>query len=358
MNCMDDFDDLSNYKVLRVLNNRNSVFLVKNTLDGNYYIKKYIEIENIPVYQIMLGVKHRNLVSPEKMFTSDSKTVVIEEYIEGTCLDELLDNNIIFNFYDARKIIVQICEGLKRLHKLNIIHRDISPGNIIIKDDGTIKIIDFGISRIKKENKSSDTSILGTSGFAAPEQFGFRQTDERADIFSIGVLMNFMLTGELPGTKIYDKSEGVRRIILKCIEIDPSNRFKDIKALKTALYKFPAYDYSFLRIPGFRTKKTWKKIIAVIVYYIWLCGTFVSLILLIAFLDNTENTNNLSGSVGMFSFITGFILVPFLLMSNYVYFTERVPIIKSLPKCLKGLVRFILAVLVMIIVVNLILLRI
>ena len=134
------------------------------------------------------------------------------------------ENSIFQQFSD----ITQICKGLKCLHKLNIIHRDISQGNIILKDDGTIKIIDFGISRIKKENKSSNTSILGTAGFAALEQFGFRQTDERADIFSIGVLMNLMLTGELPGIKIYDKSEGVRRIILKCIEIGPLN----IKILK------------------------------------------------------------------------------------------------------------------------------
>jgi len=354
---MDHSNDLNNYKVLRVLNSRNSVFLVKNISDGNYYVKKYIETETIPVYQIMLGVKHRNLVSPKKMFTSDSNAIIIEEYIEGTCLEELLDNNIIFSFHDARKIISQICDGLKCLHKLNIIHRDISPSNIILKDDGTIKIIDFGISRIKKENKSSDTSILGTSGFAAPEQFGFRQTDERADIFSVGVLMNFMLTGKFPGTKIYNKTEGVRRIILKCIEIDPLNRFKNVKALKIALYKFPKYDYSFLRIPGFRTKKMWKKIIAIIIYYIWLFWTFPYLISFISFLGNPEDTETLITFTELFCLTTGCLLVPFLLMSNYVYFTERIPIIRRFPKYLKALVRFILSIFVVIIVFKFILLK-
>ncbi|MCM1256313.1 MAG: protein kinase [Roseburia sp.] len=85
----------------------------------------------------------------------------------------------------------QILEGLDVIHRLKLVHRDINPQNIVISSDGVVKIIDFGIGRMYKELQGRDTEFLGTAGYAAPEQFGFSQSDARTDIYSVGVILNF-----------------------------------------------------------------------------------------------------------------------------------------------------------------------
>ena len=80
-----------------------------------------------------------------------------------------------------------MCDGLKELHEQKIIHRDIKPSNMILQADGRIRLIDFDAARIFKDNKATDTELLGTKDYAPPEQYGFGQTDPRSDIYSLGV---------------------------------------------------------------------------------------------------------------------------------------------------------------------------
>ena len=119
-----------------------------------------------------------------------------------------------------------MCDGLKELHEHNIIHRDIKPSNLILQS-GKIRLIDFDAARIFKEGKAEDTKLLGTKGYAPPEQYGSGQTDQRSDIYSLGVTMKNLLGSNCKGH--------LKKILDKCTAYDPKNRFQNVDELKTAL---------------------------------------------------------------------------------------------------------------------------
>ena len=125
---------------------------------------------------------------------------------------------------------MQICRVLEHAHFKHVVHRDIKPENIIITSDGTVKLIDWNAARIHKKYISSDTITMGTTGYAAPEQYGITQSDARADIYSVGILMNVMLTGEHPSKKMCTGS--LAKAIKKCTDIQPDRRYQTAAELK------------------------------------------------------------------------------------------------------------------------------
>ena len=194
----------------------------------------------------------------------------VMEYVTGTPLSVLTEKATLSS-EDAKKYILQILDGIEIMHKMQIVHRDIKPENIIIKDDGTLKLIDFDISRKIITNKNCDTQLLGTAGYAAPEQFGFGQTDERTDIYSIGIIYNYMLTGKFPIEKTANGQTG--KIISKCIKIDRKDRYKNVNSLRNDIIKERFTAYKLLDIiPGFRTRNTYKMIFSVLAYIVVFIG--------------------------------------------------------------------------------------
>ena len=158
----------------------------------------------------------------EVTFEGDS-TIVVEEYIEGrsagsTALTEK----------QCLVIVRELCDALIFLHGQGIIHRDIKPSNILIAQDGHIRLIDFDAARMPKEDLEQDTRLLGTKGYAPPEQYGFAQTDERADIYALGVTL-----GQLLGDKA--KKQIYKRIIRKCTRLDPDKRYQSVRQVRQAL---------------------------------------------------------------------------------------------------------------------------
>lgn len=182
---------------------------------------------------------------------------VVMDYVEGESLDKVLAE------YGAQPqdLVIdwakQICDALGYLHsqKPPIIYRDMKPANIMLKPEGNIKIIDFGIAREYKEGNLADTTVLGTKGYASPEHYGGRQTDERSDIYTLGMTMHHLLTGvdPRPADYIYapirqwnpELSGGLERIIDKCVSPDPKDRYQNCNELLYALDHYTEEEDSF-----------------------------------------------------------------------------------------------------------------
>lgn len=162
---------------------------------------------------------------------------VVMDYIEGESLDKILNE---YGSQPEDKVIewaMQIADALSYLHsqKPPIIYRDMKPANVMLKPEGNIKIIDFGIAREYKEQNLADTTVLGTKGYAPPEQYS-GQTDPRSDIFALGMTMHHLLTGVDPRNgEAYapvrqwnpELSEGIEIIIDKCVQPAAENRYQN-----------------------------------------------------------------------------------------------------------------------------------
>lgn len=181
------------------------------------------------VYNLLKRYAHRNIARIYEVHTSGSSVTVLEEYIDGMTVGEVLQTGL-YTENGVRKIAAQLCDALEFVHSIGIVHRDIKPENIIITSDGTVKLIDWNAARIHKKYISSDTTTMGTTGYAAPEQYGITQSDARADIYSVGILMNVMLTGEHPSKKMCTGS--LAKVIKKCTDIQPDRRYQTAAELR------------------------------------------------------------------------------------------------------------------------------
>ena len=222
----------TDYKTVKAIKHseRGSVSLLQNKQNGTRFIFRHYR-GNGEVYRKLLGISCPNLPQIMETAERDGMVAVLEEYIQGDSLAYLLEGAL-FSHAEARKIIMQLCYALWVLHKLGAVHRDIKPENVIIRGSEAI-LIDFDASRIFKSDTNQDTQILGTTGYAAPEQYGIAQTDERADIYSLGVLLNIMLTGKHPSKELASGRLG--RIVQKCTMVNPEKRYKSVLYLMETL---------------------------------------------------------------------------------------------------------------------------
>ncbi len=209
---------------------RGSVQLIRHRKSGRQFILRRFQ-GNGEVYRRLLTCSCRHLPMIYEAVEQDGENLVIEEFIQGDTLGFLLEGAL-FTPQETRKIIKQLCQGLWVLHSMAAVHRDIKPENVILRGDAAV-LIDFDAARLHKPQAEADTQILGTTGFAAPEQYGLGQSDTRTDIYSLGVLMNVMLTGEHPSKKLAEGRMG--RVIQHCTQVNPAKRYKDVLRLMEAL---------------------------------------------------------------------------------------------------------------------------
>lgn len=319
------------------------IYIVHNTLDDKIYIKKILEPDNYDVYNKLNKLSINNIPEIYELIPHDNELIIIEEYINGDSLKDILSRGDTFGIQDTIKYALELSDILKTLHSYNppIIHRDIKPSNIMINKDGIVKLIDFDISRIHKVDRSNDTAILGTYGYAAPEQFGFNQSDARTDIYSLGITLNVMLTGEFPMNKLHKGR--LSKIISKCIEMDPNKRFQNVEELnrdlvklsKTSKIQDKKHYITFPNLPGFRSDILLFKILASSWYLILILTAFgffsddfsnkarlwdivivtyfFSLTLLYGNYNNIDSKLPLLRSRNIFIKLVGYILYPFLL---------------------------------------------
>ncbi|MCM1058594.1 MAG: serine/threonine protein kinase [Firmicutes bacterium] len=170
-----------------------------------------------------------------EVFEVEDQLVIIEEYITGNTLEELLNENYPFTPELVTSILLQLCDTLQAMHNClpPIVHRDIKPSNVILKPDGRAVLLDFNAARYLSAGKAEDTKLLGTKGYAAPEQYGFGTSDARTDIYALGMLANTLLNGSF--SPVCTEHTILTPVIRKCIRLAPEERYQNVSELRKSL---------------------------------------------------------------------------------------------------------------------------
>lgn len=220
------------YDTLHVLKRspRGTVSVVRHKKSGTRYVFRRYSGSG-EVYRRLLPVLCPHLPQIMEAAEQDGQTAVLEEYVQGDTLTFLLEGGVL-SWPEARRVTEDVCAALWVLHSLGAVHRDVKDSNVILRGDQAV-LIDFDASRIIKPEGTADTVVLGTTGYAAPEQFGLSQTDGRADIYSLGVLLNVMLTGQHPSRQLAAGHAG--RVVQRCTMTSPEQRYHSVQELREAL---------------------------------------------------------------------------------------------------------------------------
>ena len=244
------------------------IYLVRHVLSHVFYIKKVFPPQaDISIYEELAKNPHSGMANIVEYENNENAFVLIEEFINGTTLEFEMSARK-FSLSEIQQMFMELFEVLDHIHNLKppIIHRDIKPANIML-EKGHIRVIDFEIARTFMSHKNRDTQILGSVGFAAPEQFGFSQSDQRTDIFALGKLLAELLQNS-PELSTYQK------VIDRCSEIDPSKRYQTIWQLQREFIKLSSmkldnrHRYTSIDIPGFRNEPYWQRAL-IYVFYIF-----------------------------------------------------------------------------------------
>lgn len=210
--------------------------------------------------ELLKKLKHPNLPSIIDVIDEKENIMIVMDYIEGNTLEKVLSEQGAQKQETVIEWAIQLCDVLDYLHTRNpaVIYRDMKPSNVMLKSDGSVILIDFGIAREYKERNVADTICLGTQGYAAPEQFGnMGQTDARTDIYCLGATMYHLVTGHNPSEPPYEMypitywnpelSTGLEQIILKCTCKNPNDRYQSARELKYALQHYRDMDITAVR---------------------------------------------------------------------------------------------------------------
>lgn len=216
----------NNFKSITVLKaGANGVTELVTDSTNAVYIRKTVNGTGLP-YRALAQMNINGLPKIYYCAEADDKTYVVEEYINGVNLQDELEQGRVFTEKQVLQIALWLCDVLFAIHSKGILHRDIKPGNIILQNSSTW-LIDFGAAKTVSGSKTQDTRILGTPGFAPPEQYGFSTTDTRSDIYAFGKTMQALL-----GEKYNGRLKGV---IAKCTQFDPQKRIASAAELKKML---------------------------------------------------------------------------------------------------------------------------
>ena len=237
---------------------------------------------------LMKKLDHPTLPRIVDIIDNHQTVYVIMDYIEGESLNKVLDA---YGAQPQEAVIEwakQLSEVLDYLHTQNppVIYRDMKPANIMLKPDGTVRLIDFGIAREYKEGKDGDTEAIGTRGYAAPEQFGGKgQTDARTDIYSLGVTLYHLVTGKNPAEPPYEIypirhwnpsfSSGLEWLIQKCTQLNPSDRYQSCAEVTYVLENLDKFDTEYKKKKKSRFNLFLISLILTIVFTIASIGSFV-----------------------------------------------------------------------------------
>ncbi len=222
----------SAYSLVAVLSEKNDckVLRLRNRATEQDLILRSFP-KQLDAYELLCGIRCENLPEIYDALAMDDGQIVLEEYIDGVTVEQVMQTGK-YRCRGAKKVLSGVCNALTVLHDRGIIHRDVKPENVMVDKSGRVVLIDFNASR-KESAAGKDTVIMGTVGYASPEQLGLSQSDARTDIYATGVLLNVMLTGKHP-TEAFARGRA-GRIVRKCTALNPDNRYQSADRLSAAL---------------------------------------------------------------------------------------------------------------------------
>ncbi len=202
--------------------------------------------------KILANLSHTNIVQVYELKEYENFCYIVMEYLEGDSLKSIINNKKPLSNLSKLEIARQIASGIAYAHSKGVIHRDLKPANIFIREDGVVKILDFGVAKLATSDMTAKGAILGTISYMAPEQLKGLDIDERSDIFSIGAIMYEMFSYHKPFhatnvTEVMSKivnstpdyipraPRDINEIIFKCLAKNPKERFKNAEELRTAI---------------------------------------------------------------------------------------------------------------------------
>lgn len=206
--------------------------------------------------QAVAGLRHPNIVDVHDQGKDGDSYYIVMEYVKGQTLFDILRGNGKLSDLQTKSIICNIAEGLAAIHSHNIVHQDIKPGNILVSEQGEIKLADFGIAHFvpleksltNPQNPDKQDTVIGTVAYFSPEQAKGEEVDARSDLYSLGIVMYEMLTGKVPfeGATPVEVAQkhlhqepdlahaigtSLKNVILKLLAKDPTQRYQSAQNL-------------------------------------------------------------------------------------------------------------------------------
>ncbi len=234
---------LSRYCVRACLasSERKEVYLLASLQQGDRAVLRRLPMAQSPLnrseYTLLRSMDHPRVPKAIALFEEDGFSYFLRSYIDGVPLHQWVAARGPSPQQEAADIIIQLCDILTYLHTRQppVIHRDIKAQNVIVDSNGAVYLIDFDISRNFDPAAAKDTTYMGTSCSAPPEQYGYGQTDPRSDIYSLGMLLIFLCTGRCDRTALPHVPPRLRRIAQTCTQFAPKDRYASAAKIRRAL---------------------------------------------------------------------------------------------------------------------------
>lgn len=238
-----DYELLSCYQYA----DKKQTYLIRRKTDDMKMILKCARDEYLPFLREetkLLREKRFSFLPCYISFHEEAGSAYLfREYIEGSTIWDIVERQGPFGQAEALVILKKVISMLGMLHAENppIIHRDLKPQNIVVTSKGECYLIDMGTARQFEDDKQQDTVVVGTRMVAAPEQFGYSQTDMRTDIYAFGILMNYMLTGSMKAEESHELSHEMRKMISKCTAFSPEQRYQKVSQVAAQIDRMLQY---------------------------------------------------------------------------------------------------------------------